>query len=179
MKKILAAALALCLLCSVCAYAETAKVDETLYEGAYLTICEAFDMYLPIDWYDYTEVLAEEYSDDDMAVGAVIGNEDLTCTLVVSYITPEIIANEFGVESLEELGEQLVADDYTDVEIIEVNEIVMLTCVAAEKYADAKIVYVPDVNGGLYMLTFVPASDEEFAAMTDNMIASISPTEAE
>ena len=180
MKKFLAAVLVMCMVFSVCAYADTKTelvFDEDLYDGMYLTVCEVMDMYLPTDWYDYTEAYSEALTDDDMPVGAVVGNEDQTQLLVVSYITAENVTEQLGVSSLEELKEAFEADDYTDVELIVVNEIDMLTCVIAEKYGDARSVFIPDSNGGVYVLSFYPASDEDFAAIADNIVASIKPAE--
>ena len=128
-------------------------------------------MYLPSDWLDYSDSYSS--TDESLVTGAALGSEDQSQMMLVSYCGSDDMEETFGVTDLDALKTSLESDGYTDMEIISVDGVDALRGGFAEQYGDASGLFVVDNDNGLYMITFIPASDAEYSAIVDNIIASI------
>lgn len=180
MKKIFAFLLATLLLVSLsaAAFADAANdnvydysmIDESVYDGAWYLVSEVVDMYLPTDWVDIDTTTA----DFDENTCFVYANKDGKQMVMMQFVEPKDVA-EMEVETMEELADALVLAGYEDAEVWEINEIV--TVVYTDVDNDALNVMIAEENGGLYVISFWPQSDDSFHPAIFNMLVSISVPE--
>ena len=192
MKKILSILLVLCMVFVMCACGDDAtsqsaaqteqaasdvadvKENAEPYEGHFVEVCGALNLYMPSDWLDYSDSV--EASEDDLIyITAEVGNVDNNQLMDFGYIDAKKVTSELGVSTLEELQAQLVEDDYKDVIIsTSTDGFAYLRCDVADKYnADCTTVYIPDADGGLYVLMLFPASNAELKTIVDYMLSTM------
>lgn len=183
MKRTFAALMAMMMLCFATAYAETTPAadetdaatleitfDETAapYEGQWLTFDDdGFMLYLPSDWVD------AEVTDEMAQSGTFYAatSADGAYAMTVSY------AEDTGVTANDEIADQLTSAGDENVTRLTVNGIDVVGYDATEQ--DVSGIAFADGEGGMYVFSFTPASDETFAAIGQTIISSLSPIEAD
>ena len=144
-------------------------IDESVYEGGWVTVLDTFDLYLPLDWDVLVDVAAGEEAEDNVYFTAA--NEDQTISASVSYAEGE-------VGSIEDIYNAL-AETMDDVKYVVVND---LACVAYEVQEDGVFtggIATFDDAGGVYNLTVGCTEDvvEDANATLTNILVSFSLTE--
>lgn len=177
MKRTIAALMTILMLCCVSAYAETAATaipeitfDETTaaYEGVWLNFeDDGFMLYLPADWID------AEITDEMLATGTyyVATSADGAYAMTVTYTA------EAQVTTNEEIVAQLTEAGYENVTQMTINGIAVVGYIITAQ--DVSGMAFADGEGGMYVISFVPASDEAFAPIGQTMMSSLSPIAAE
>ena len=170
MKKLFALMLALCLMCSV-AMAETATeinwadVEAAAAEinGVFIPIDLGLQVWAPADYLIMTD-LSEEYT--NLGITTLIANEDLSGAIALQYVeangasVEECVANIPGAE---------------DAEPVVING---LECINFDMPSmDATSVAFATEKGNLYVISFMPMSNTDFAAKATIMMASLSLAE--
>ena len=140
-------------------------IEEVPYEGDWFTVCEAFDMYLPVDWHEIE--LTEE--DNENGVIMIYCDEAEEHIVSVGFISADQI--DSSITTLDEMAE-VYMEDYDDVTMYSLNGIPAFGYTDEEE--DAFYLYLPDDEGNVYMIVFYPVSDEEFIDWIVTMIASVS-----
>ena len=141
-------------------------IDPNVYDGGWVTVCNAFDMYLPNDW-----VERKDMEDVENGIGLVMTDKVLQRAIVVSYIDPETISS-FNYTHLDEIGEQLIDAGYEDFSRFMINGIYAIGVYDYEE--SSFLLMFPDVDGGVYQLTFTRIDDEEYQDYIVNMLVSVS-----
>ena len=173
MKRTIAVLMTILMLCCVNAYAETADTaiqeiafDETTaaYEGAWVNFeDDGFMLYLPTDWVDV------EITDEMLASGTYYAatSADGAYAMAVAYTA------DTGVTTNEEIAAQLTASGYENVTQLTINGIgVVGFDITAQ---DVSGMSFADGEGGMYVFSFTPASDETFAPIGQTIISSLEP----
>ena len=169
MKKLFAVVLALCLLCGCTAMAETAQAVELNWSdveevanhlgGAFIGIDLGLVIWAPNDYVVLSE-LAEEYT--SKGIYGMIAKEDLTGVIALQYVEANGATVEECVANIE---------GATDPKEMVING---LQCINFDmKEMDATCVAFATEQGKLFVLSFLPLSDEEFATVSTIMVASI------
>lgn len=176
MKKILALVMALMMLFSVSAFAETAytyteyNYDETLFAeiGGEWIALEGLGLmfYLP-DIYLPTEI--PEFMTEVGVIG-LFGTEAGSSIMTVSY-GPAVDAEGNAITTLEDLAAFFTSTGATNVDIILVNGIPVVTNLMAESDMVTYSVFFEDSTQCLF--SFVPASDANTAVMAGLTISSL------
>lgn len=164
MKKILAFALCLMmLLCSGFASADTTAphAAESLYDGLWVQFGEEFEMYMPIEWYEY-QCTPEMNA---MGVFYMAGTKDLSqsCTLGWAPLEEQ--------STIEDLHAEIVSV-YPDAQIMDVSGVQLVY------YKDAannllNYLTLDTAEPGFYMFVFSPADDVDFAVQTALIASTI------
>lgn len=147
-------------------------IDETVYEGTWLSAFNVFDLYLPSDW----DVLVNADLDEDAPEDCIYfqaANEDQTQSVAISYAPSEL-------SSLEEIAAYYTEQGFEEVGYMYINEIPVVTySLNDDGIQTAGIVALGD-QGGIYNVTLGAAEDdEEFSDIATNIICSFSATESE
>lgn len=147
-------------------------IDETVYEGTWLSAFNVFDLYLPNDW----DVLVNADLDEDAPEDCIYfqaANEDQTQSVAISYAPSEL-------SSLEEIAAYYTEQGFEEVGYMYINEIPVVTySLNDDGIQTAGIVALGD-QGGIYNVTLGAAEDdEEFSDIATNIICSFSATESE
>ena len=163
---------------SACATEGAAEVDysmmdDTVYEGEWLTILDTFDLYLPLDW----DILLDAGSEDEAQNGIyfMVANEDQTISASVSYALTDMTSLDQEYDALVEAG-------MDNVDYVYVNGI---PCVNYEVSADgvySEGLAALDDEGNLYNLTVgcdESIADEADPIMTNIMLSFSEPEAAE
>lgn len=178
-KKILALIMAGLISCSAAATTfadevtevDYTMIDESVYEGTWVTCFSTFDVYLPSDW----NVLVNEEVDSEPENGVYFSaaSEDETSSVAVSYAPSEY-------DDIYALAEVYAAQDgFESVEVVVVNGI---ECVSYESTVDgvwtAGLVALGD-QGGIYNVTAGCTEDtkDDFKPVALNIMLSFSATE--
>lgn len=176
MKRTLATLLVITILCFASAYAETTETtipeivfDETTaaYEGTWLTFDDdGFMVYLPSDWID------ADVTDEMAASGTYYAatSADGAYAMTVSYAETEATTND-------EIAAQLTEAGYENVTQLNLNGIDVVGYDITEQ--DVSGMTFADGAGGMYIFSFMPSSDEAFAAIGQTIVSSLSPIEPE
>lgn len=141
------------------------QIEEVPFEGDWFTVCEAFDMYLPIDWHEIK--LTEE--DNENGVIMIYCDEDEEHIVSVGFISADQI--DSSITTLDEMAE-VYTEYYDDVTMYSLNEIPAFGYTDEEE--DAYYLYLPDDQGNVYMIIFYPVSEEAFVDWIVTMLASVS-----
>ena len=169
MKKLLALLVALCMMCSVAAMAESTQAVELNWSdveevandigGAFVGIDLGLVIWAPNDYVVVSE-LPEEYT--EKGIYGMIAKEDLTGAIALQYVDVKGATLEECVASIE---------GATDPKAMVING---FPCINFDmKEMDATCVAFATEQGRLFVLSFLPVSDEEFAAVSTIMVASI------
>lgn len=148
-------------------------IDESVYDGTWVTFVQGFDMYLPIDWnvLDVSSIDGAEDAGVTFMAQAPEANADgVNWTVAVATI-PDVT-----VDSLEQIYDELSKDDsmsglaYGD-----------LNGIGAVSYSiesqNVEGVAFADDEGIMYTVSFSPMNDDDFTPYESNMLISISPSE--
>lgn len=183
MKRTLAILMTLFMLVSASAFAETAETsdataasipeivfDETAaaFQGDWLTFDDdGFMVYMPSDW------VSVEVTDELLAAGTYYAakSADGAYAMTVSY------SAENDVATNDELAAKLTEAGYENVTQAIVNGISVVGYDMSEQ--DVSGMAFMDGDGGMYVFSFTPASDETFTAIGQTIITSLSPIPAE
>ena len=183
MKRTFAILMALMMLFSVSAYAESTEAtdaatapeasalpqitfDETAapYQGSWVTFNDAgFEVYLPSDW------VQKEVTDEMQAAGTLYAgtSADGAYAMTLSY------AESGNVTTNDDLAAQLAAAGYQNVTALNINGIdVVGYDIDAQDVSGMAFL---DSNGGMYVFSFTPASNETFKTIGQTIISSLSP----
>lgn len=186
MKKTFAILMALMMLFCVSAYAETTEAaaataapeaaavtqitfDESAapYQGSWLTFDEdGFGVYLPSDW------VKKDVTDEMKSAGTLYAgtSADGAYAMTLSY------AESADVATNDDLASQLTTAGYQNVTALNINGIdVVGYDIDAQ---DVSGVAFLDGNGGMYVFSFTPASNETFKTIGQTIISSLSPIAA-
>ena len=147
-------------------------IDETVYEGTWITAFNVFDLYLPSNWDVLVNVgLDEEAPENSIYFQAA--NEEQTQSVAISYAQSEL-------SSLEELAEAYAEQGFDEIDYMYINEIpVIIYSLAEDGIQTAGIVTLGD-QGGIYNVTLGAEEDDtDFGAIAQNIICSFSATEYE
>jgi hypothetical protein len=202
MKRTFAALMIIMMLCFACAYAETADTteaaeataeataeaaettettettetaipeivfDETTaaYEGTWVTFeDDGFMIYLPSDW------IEAEITDEMLESGTYYAatSADGVYAMTVNYAETDVTTGE-------EIAAQLTEAGYENVTRVLINGIDVVGYDITDQ--DVSGMAFADAEGGMYVFSFTPTSDEAFAAIGQTIISSLSLIEAE
>ena len=144
-------------------------IDPDLYEGSWCTVCGAFDMYLPADWTEQTDL-----EDVESYVYFVSTNADKTMASVVMYlpITELMESLNIAEEAVPETNMLEAACEGSDHAHMLLNDIPAALMV--DEDSDAAYVMFQTEDGGLVVVAFTPYSDTDVTAYANNMMCSIS-----
>ena len=183
MKRTFAILMTLMMLFSASAFAETTETadaaatsipeivfDETAaaYQGAWLTFDDdGFMVYMPSDW------VSVELTDELLAAGTYYAakSADGAFAMTVSY------SAENDATTNEELAAKLTEAGYENVTQAIINGISVVGYDMSAQ--DVSGMAFMDSNGGMYVFSFTPASNETFTAIGQTIITSLSPIPAE
>lgn len=145
-----------------------AERPEAPYEGEWITISDgegvSMDMCLPAGWQ------FEALTDDDVAAGLIYKAtaQEEERAFVVAHEQSDEASDADAIQ-------EALAGDYEDAAVVSVNG---TDCVKyTDSEADAVVLVVPD-EAGMSLFTFTPASDEDFAALVEEMIGTIAVSQA-
>ena len=147
-------------------------IDESVYEGTWITAFGVFDLFLPSDWNVLVNVDMEETPEDNIYFQAA--SEDQTRAVAISYAPSKL-------SSLEELAAAYVEEGFDEVGYMNINDIpvVVYSSVDEDGIQTAGIVTLGD-QGGIYNVTIgAPEKDTDFGPIAQNILASFSATEYE
>ena len=182
MKRTFAILMTLLMLFSASALAETATTtdaaatsipeivfDETTaaFQGNWLTFDDSgFMVYMPTDWVDM------EVTEDLQAAGTFYATKsaDGAFVMTVSY------SPKNNATTNEELAAMLTAEGFTGVTQAIINGISVVGYDMTEQ--DVSGMAFMDSEGGMYVFSFTPASNEDFTAIGQTIITSLSPIPA-
>jgi hypothetical protein len=180
MKRVLAILTTVLMLLCANAYAETADTtaaadaaipqitfDESTaaYEGNWLTFDDdGFMLYLPSDWIDV------DITDDMLAAGTYYAatSADGAYVMTVSY------SEDNDVTTNDELAAQLTASGYANVTQVDLNGIDVVGYDSSDNSFTGMAFM--DAEGGMYVFSFTPASDEAFTAIGQTIVSSLAPS---
>jgi len=177
MKKMLILLTILTMLFTTCAFAETTEATDTAtpsivfdestaaFEGDWLTFDDdGFMVYMPSDWVDADVTDEMEASGTFYAAKSADGSFAMT----VSY------SEENGdTATNEDLAAQLTASGCENVTLANINGIdVVGYDISAQ---DVSGMAFMDSEGGMYVFSFTPASNEAFKTIGQTIISSLSP----
>lgn len=147
-------------------------IDETVYEGTWLSAFDVFDLYLPSDWDVLVNVDLDEDAPED-CIYFQAANEEQTQSVAISYAPSEL-------SSLEEIAAYYTEQGFEEVGYMYINEIPVVTySLNDDGIQTAGIVALGD-QGGIYNVTLGAAEDdEEFSDIAANIICSFSAAESE
>lgn len=147
-------------------------IDETVYEGTWLSALDVFDLYLPSDWDVLVNVDLNEGAPED-CIYFQAANEEQTQSVAISYAPSEL-------SSLEEIAAYYTEQGFEEVGYMYINEIPVVTySLNDDGIQTAGIVALGD-QGGIYNVTLGAAEDdEEFSDIAANIICSFSAAESE
>ncbi len=179
MKRTFAILMAIMMLCLASAYAETAETTDTAapeiifdettapYEGTWLTFDDdGFMIYLPTDWIDAE--ITDEMAESGTYYAAT--SADGAYAMTVSYAETEATTND-------EIAAQLTEAGYENVAQVNFNGIDVVGYDITEQ--DVTGMTFADGEGGMYVFSFTPASDEAFATIGQTIVSSLSPIESD
>lgn len=148
-------------------------IDDTVYDGTWVSFIHGFDMYLPSDWdvVDPATVDGAEDAGITFVAQSPEANADGANWSVVVAAVPDV-----DVESVEQIYDELSAD-----ETVSGQAYADLNGIGAVGFdivdSDVTGVAFADDEGTLYTVQFAPSSDEDFLPYMANMLMSISPSE--
>ncbi len=149
-------------------------IDESVYDGTWLSFVQGFDMYLPSDWnvIDVTTIDGAEDAGITFMAQAPEANADGVAWTVAVATIPDVT-----VDSVEQIQDELSKDStMTNLEQADVNGIGMVSF-SIEKNNVEGVAFADD-QGTLYTVQFSPINDADFVPYETNMLVSISPSEA-
>ena len=146
------------------------NVDESLYDGHWVELCELIDMYLPTDWVEI------ELTEDDIDAGlyCIMANTDMTAYVSIVIADADTVA-EWNVSTMDELAALFVESGYEDAEVIIINDIT--TVVYTDTDNDSCDIMIGLDNGGIVDISLYPNSDETMTDSFVNMLYSIKAAE--
>lgn len=147
-------------------------IDETVYEGTWVSAFGVFDLYLPSDW----EVLINADLDAEAPEDGIYfqaANEDQTHSVAISCAAGDLT-------SLEDLAAYCVDQGFDEVAYAVVNDIPVVTyAVLTEGVQTIGLAALGD-QGGIYNVTYgAVEGDADFEAIARNILCSFSATEYE
>ena len=148
-------------------------IDDSVYDGTWVSFIDGFDMYLPSDWdvVDPTTVDGAEDAGIYFMAQSPEENADGAKWSVIVAAVPDV-----NVESVEQIYDELSADDTTSGEAYaDLNGIGAVGFDIVDN--DVTGVAFADDEGTLYTVQFAPSSDEDYLPYVANMLMSISPSE--
>lgn len=148
-------------------------IDESIFEGTWITCFDVFDIYLPSDWDVLVNVGADEEPEDNIYFQAA--SEDQTRSVAITYTQ-----GEEGM-TLEDMEAALTENGFSDFAYMNINDIATLAYEAPVDggISTGGIIALDDV-GGVYNVTLgAPEDDEEFQSYVNNIICSFSNTGTE
>jgi len=183
MKRALAILTVLLMLMCVNAYAETTDATGTdasvtqvtfdestaAYDGVWLVFDEdGFMLYVPSDWVDV------DVTDDMADAGTFYAgtSADGVYAMTVSYS-----ADNDGLTTNDELAAQLTAAGYEGVAQANVNGIDVVGYDIPQQ--DVTGMAFMDGEGGMYVFSFTPASNETYSAVGQTIAFSLSPVDTD
>ena len=149
-------------------------IDETVYEGTWVSAFGVFDLYLPSDWDVLVNVDLEEEEAPENSIYFQAASEDQARSVAISYAPSEFTSIEDVAAAYSEQG-------FDEVGYMYINDILVVTYTLLDENGvqTAGIVALGD-QGGLYNVTIgAPADDAEFGPIAQNIVASFSATENE
>ncbi len=157
------------------------NIDESVYDGTWISTVFGFDLYLPTDW----NVLVNGDQVDDSVKDQVEGSG-----LVFLAQEPEdsngdgvlwtvgVTASETDITSLDQAEEQIAAiDGAENVMEVSCNGIPAVTFDLKNEKASG--VAFGNTDGQFFTLQISPNDDDDFTPTALNIFNSLSPTEAE
>lgn len=173
MKKLVALLVALCMMCSVTAMAETTEAVELNWSDVEELANEIGGVFVQIDlglviWapngYVVLSELPEEYT--EKGIYGMIAKEDLSGAIALQYVDVNGTSLADCVAAIEGASDprEMVINGYP--------------CINFDlKEMDATCVAFATEQGKLFVLSFLPMSDAEFAVVSTVMVASIQSAE--
>ena len=150
------------------AYAELTAdlVDESLYDGHWVELCELIDMYLPTDWVEL-ELTEEDIAD---ALYCIMANSDMTAYVSIVIADADTVA-EWGVSDMDELAALCVEVGYEDAEVMILNGIT--TVIYTDTDYDTCDIMISLDDGSVADISLYPDSDDSMTDAFVNMLCSI------
>lgn len=163
MKKVLAFILCLLMALSLCsASAETVThPSELLYEGAWVQFEDGFELYLPVEWYEFP--CTEEMN--ARGIFYMAGTEDMSYSCTLGWTALEVDC------TIEELHAEMLAV-HPEAQVMEVNDVGLICYFDAENNL-INYLALDATEPGAYMFTFSPANDEVFVVQSALIASTI------
>ena len=139
-------------------------IDQSVYDGTWVSTGLGFDMYLPSDW----QIL--DVSDDDAAQGIVyqVADSEKGWNVVVSY------HKDMGA-SVSDIYTSLQQAGYQSLYNVDLNGIPAVGFDIDDKKVSG--VAFADSEGAMYTVQLGPNDDKDFLPYAKNILMSISPSE--
>ena len=148
---------------------DSTMIDETVYEGTWISAFDVFDLYLPSNWDVLVNAdLNEEAPEDCIYFQAA--NEEQTQSVAISYSPSEL-------STLDELASYYTDQGFEEVGYMYINEIPVVTYSAASEGIQTMGIVTLGDQGGVYNVTLgAPEDDSDFAPIAQNIVCSFSAT---
>ena len=147
-------------------------IDETVYEGTWISAFDVFDLYLPSNW----DVLVNADLNEEAPENCIYfqaANEEQTQSVAISYSPSEL-------STLDELASYYTDQGFEEVGYMYINEIPVVTYSAASEGIQTMGIVTLGDQGGVYNVTLgAPEDDSDFAPIAQNIVCSFSATASE